>query len=160
MNQIQSMYLELLKKTLIDLHRSALTEYRPARGRKVATLTQPGLAIIKLLEKRDLIVCEKVKFSVDDRMNGKDWPLYAESMIGYKRLSNVQQCVIDVIEKNIPGDLIETGVWRGGMGHGPVGSGHRKLATNSGRGPGAAGLSDSCRCAGQLKKDSVLLRSG
>ena len=80
----------------------------------MATLTQPGLAIIKLLEKRDLIVCEKVKFSVDDRMNGKDWPLYAESMIGYKRLSNVQQCVIDVIEKNIPGDLIETGVWRGG----------------------------------------------
>ncbi len=47
-------------------------------------------------------------------MNGKDWPLYAESMIGYKRLTNVQDCVLDVINRNVEGDLIETGVRRGG----------------------------------------------
>ena len=114
MNQIQSMYLELLKKTLIDLHRSGLTEYRPARGRKLTLLTKPVLSALELLEKRNLIVCERVKFNVEDRMNGKDWPLYAESMIGYKRLSNVQNCAVDVIENNVPGDFIETGVWRGG----------------------------------------------
>ena len=57
---------------------------------------------------------KQINFDPEERMNGKDWPQYAESMIGYKRLSNVQDCVIDVINNKIEGDLIETGVWRGG----------------------------------------------
>jgi len=35
-------------------------------------------------------------------------------MIGNRRLDNVQKCVEDVIAHNVPGDFIETGVWRGG----------------------------------------------
>jgi hypothetical protein len=35
-------------------------------------------------------------------------------MIGIKRLNNVQQCAEDVFANQIPGDFIETGVWRGG----------------------------------------------
>lgn len=35
-------------------------------------------------------------------------------MIGLERLNNIQQCVTDVILNEVPGDLIETGVWRGG----------------------------------------------
>ncbi len=35
-------------------------------------------------------------------------------MIGHARLDNIQTCVTDVLEDNIPGDLIEAGVWRGG----------------------------------------------
>jgi hypothetical protein len=35
-------------------------------------------------------------------------------MVGKRRLDNVQACVEDVLSKNIPGDLMETGVWRGG----------------------------------------------
>ncbi len=35
-------------------------------------------------------------------------------MIGMERLDNLQQCVTDVIHQGVPGDLIETGVWRGG----------------------------------------------
>jgi hypothetical protein len=35
-------------------------------------------------------------------------------MIGLRRLDNLQFCVEEVLSKNIPGDLIETGVWRGG----------------------------------------------
>ena len=108
------MYLELLKKTLIDLHRSGMSEYKPAKGRKLAVLSKPVLAAIKLLEGRSLTVCEKIVFDKEDRINGRDWPLYADSMIGYKRLSNVQECVIDVVNNNVEGDLIETGVWRGG----------------------------------------------
>jgi hypothetical protein len=38
----------------------------------------------------------------------------AHTMIGLKRLDNIQYCVEEVIKNNIPGDLIETGVWRGG----------------------------------------------
>lgn len=35
-------------------------------------------------------------------------------MIGLHRLDNIQQCVTTVLREQIPGDLIETGVWRGG----------------------------------------------
>ena len=35
-------------------------------------------------------------------------------MIGLKRLDNVRACVERVIEDGVPGDFIETGVWRGG----------------------------------------------
>jgi O-methyltransferase len=45
---------------------------------------------------------------------GQDWPEDAETMIGRRRLDNLEQCVRTVVEQGIPGDLIETGVWRGG----------------------------------------------
>jgi macrocin-O-methyltransferase TylF-like protien len=38
----------------------------------------------------------------------------AVSMLPSARLDNVQQCVEHVITQNVPGDVIETGVWRGG----------------------------------------------
>ena len=48
------------------------------------------------------------------RLEGRDWPLDAETMVGPHRLDNVEQCVRDVITSGVPGDFIETGVWRGG----------------------------------------------
>ena len=48
------------------------------------------------------------------RKNGRDWPARAHTMIGLKRLNNLQFCVESVINDEIDGDLIETGVWRGG----------------------------------------------
>lgn len=38
----------------------------------------------------------------------------ALTMLPMVRLDNLQACITDVIEKRVPGDLIETGVWRGG----------------------------------------------
>ena len=35
-------------------------------------------------------------------------------MIGTKRLNNIQFCIESVVKNNVPGDFIETGVWRGG----------------------------------------------
>lgn len=48
------------------------------------------------------------------RQYGWDWPMHAHTMIGQKRLENVRTLTECIIENNIPGDLIETGVWRGG----------------------------------------------
>jgi len=46
---------------------------------------------------------------------GREWPPgHALTMIGRKRLDNVHDLVSRVIQDQIPGDLIETGVWRGG----------------------------------------------
>lgn len=38
----------------------------------------------------------------------------AVSMLPIARFNNLQSCVLDVIARGVPGDLIETGVWRGG----------------------------------------------
>jgi O-methyltransferase len=47
-------------------------------------------------------------------MEGHDWPSSAETMIGHKRLDNIQHCIETVLTESVPGDFIETGVWRGG----------------------------------------------
>ena len=49
-----------------------------------------------------------------EREEGRDWPADAETMIGLTRLDNVQACIETVLRDGVPGDLIETGVWRGG----------------------------------------------
>jgi O-methyltransferase len=48
------------------------------------------------------------------RRAGADWPQEGFTMIGEKRLDNIQMCVSDVLANDVPGDFIETGVWRGG----------------------------------------------
>jgi len=53
-------------------------------------------------------------FNLQNRVEGKDWPAQAHTMIGLKRLDNLHFCVEDVLARGVPGDLIETGVWRGG----------------------------------------------
>jgi O-methyltransferase len=50
----------------------------------------------------------------EKRERGDYWPLFAQTMIGRKRLDNVQECVDTILRDGVPGDLIETGVWRGG----------------------------------------------
>lgn len=56
----------------------------------------------------------KGEYSPDNRENGKDWPQKAHTMVGLKRLDNLQFCMESVRKNNVPGDFIETGVWRGG----------------------------------------------
>ena len=53
-------------------------------------------------------------FDLERRIEGRDWPTEAETMIGWHRLTNVQTCVTAVVHDNVPGDLLEAGVWRGG----------------------------------------------
>ncbi len=55
-----------------------------------------------------------VGFDVESRENGTDWPVDAHTMIGLKRIRNIRSILSKVVEDNVPGDFIETGVWRGG----------------------------------------------
>jgi O-methyltransferase len=48
------------------------------------------------------------------REEGRDWPPRGCTMVGLKRLENVQHCIEDALARGVPGDVIETGVWRGG----------------------------------------------
>lgn len=57
---------------------------------------------------------ELLAFDPALREQGQDWPRVAHTMVGRKRLDNLQQCVETALAEGVPGDLIETGVWRGG----------------------------------------------
>ncbi|MFA7243628.1 MAG: TylF/MycF/NovP-related O-methyltransferase [Sulfuricellaceae bacterium] len=44
----------------------------------------------------------------------RNFTFVAHTMVGQARLDNIQQCLDTIIADKIPGDLIETGVWKGG----------------------------------------------
>jgi O-methyltransferase len=54
------------------------------------------------------------QYDPEAREQGRDWPLVAHSMIGNRRMLNLWTLCEDVIARGVPGDFIETGVWRGG----------------------------------------------
>lgn len=103
------LYLDLLKKCLT---RSIFGEkYRslPADNNNLLLKT-----VGKWLANQDLQIVRAAKFDQHAREEGLDWPEEGETMIGLKRLQNLQDCITAVVQQNVPGDLIETGVWRGG----------------------------------------------
>ena len=71
-------------------------------------------ALRKQLESRGVQMMRQILFDREKRENGRDSPSEADTMIGLKRLDNVQECALNVIRNGVPGDFIETGVWRGG----------------------------------------------
>jgi O-methyltransferase len=54
------------------------------------------------------------KYDPNLREHGWDWPSKAVTMVGTKRLRNLRTALESVIQSNIKGDFVETGVWRGG----------------------------------------------
>ena len=54
------------------------------------------------------------QFDPVTRSLGRDWPSQAMTMIGDRRLDNIRQLFLAILAAEVPGDLIETGVWRGG----------------------------------------------
>jgi O-methyltransferase len=70
--------------------------------------------VIGQLRRRSLLLVRRNKFNKEARLDGNDWPCFGFTMIGHRRLDNIEMCFRDIIEKDVPGDLIETGAWRGG----------------------------------------------
>ena len=112
MNELQERYLNLLKKTLIDYNSIGFIEHKPITNKSFKYL--PFNILNKILKLKKFIIAKQIKFSKDEIINGKVWPFRADTMIGLKRLDNIQHCVLDILKNNIDGDFIETGVWRGG----------------------------------------------
>lgn len=52
---------------------------------------------------------------VGDHLNNNLQHLvYAHSMIGRKRMDNLEFCINDLLKNDVPGDFMECGVWQGG----------------------------------------------
>lgn len=88
-------YLELLKLCLCDLGGATTTSV----GRNT-----DGTVIARELEGDQLRL----------RSAGMDWPLHGLTMVGLRRLDDLQACVESVVRDGVDGDLIEAGAWRGG----------------------------------------------
>lgn len=81
--------------------------------KRYLTLLQDCLCGV-IYEDSPLKVLGAEKFDAQLREYGWDWPSVAHTMIGRKRLANVCALTESVLGEGIEGDLIETGVWRGG----------------------------------------------
>lgn len=114
MNSINEKYIDLMKNVLLDMHRLEKGEYVPVSRMTLFGKKKLWGILDKWIKPWNMSVCKEVKFMRDQRINGLDWPVNADSMIGMKRMDNIEYCVKEVVRNNVPGDLIETGVWRGG----------------------------------------------
>jgi len=109
-----TLYLDLLKHVLT---RSVAPEKLQSVARDPAARTQPlHRALCAVLQPLLAVFGLELAraYSEDRRAQGKDWPAEAETMVGLARLQNLQDCLTDVLVRGVPGDVIETGVWRGG----------------------------------------------
>jgi O-methyltransferase len=105
---LQDLYLQLLARSLTHTLYSApdampFASGNPLRRAQARRLRKKGIIQIQVMPDRE-----------QDREQGKDWPLFSQTMVGMKRLESLRSCIETVIADDVPGDLIETGVWRGG----------------------------------------------
>jgi O-methyltransferase len=105
-DDLRELYIELVKKSLTcSLYEgNDGTIYKPAGGWRRALLRPLVPGDVRLIR----------RVGDDQRAEGKDWPALALTMVGAKRLDNLQHCVLTVLKDGVPGDFIETGIWRGG----------------------------------------------
>jgi hypothetical protein len=116
--ELRDLYLDLMKGALTASIYSEPGNFRirPIHLKRTASLLKkiPYYVVNKALSPLRLQVGKTVDFDPSLVEDGTRWPEIAHTMIGMKRLNNLQFCCEDVLKNNIPGDFIETGVWRGG----------------------------------------------
>ncbi len=115
----EQLYLDLLKKTLTRAQVVGAYELHPLRPRGVAGRVYP--LIDSLLASKGFGLVRFATPQVSAYMDtgftnmGQARNEDGETMCGLKQLDNVQFCVTDVLQRKIPGDVIEAGAWRGGI---------------------------------------------
>jgi O-methyltransferase len=118
MAEATELYLDLMKRALVGLLYNEDKSFRPInlsyprRFHKRWALN----FLSQYLARTGKQIAEPVRFDLEKRLQGIDWPppVFGQTMIGMTRLNHLQSCIEDVLRSGTPGDLIETGVWRGG----------------------------------------------
>lgn len=115
----QHLYLDLMKRCLVNIiYPQAEEVLSPATTTGFRGGFARALLRLPSSPQRWASPCDAqgklLPLDTTNRMEGRIWPLVAHTMIGLKRLDNLEFCIEKVITNGVPGDLIETGVWRGG----------------------------------------------
>jgi hypothetical protein len=111
---LRERYCSLLQRSLTRYEMDAETSYTPIEGVGHAVLGPVIQGVQRVLRTKSHAI---VKYGPPDnqvRGEGRDWPMSAETMVGMKRLANLRECLVQVFADDIPGDVLEAGVWRGG----------------------------------------------
>jgi len=107
------LYLDLLKRCLTrTLHEDPYRRIDPMRRTWKRAGYRAYLPLHKALSRAGVELVRVV--GANGRSDGRDVPALAETMVGLERLDNLHACIRGVLEQNVPGDLLEAGVWRGG----------------------------------------------
>ena len=97
------------------MRNSGMLEADYIRRLRAAYLDLMRDSLIGRLNEDPPLPASKVEgYKPDYREQGWDWPSKAPSMIGGLRMENVRRECERVVTENVPGDFVETGVWRGG----------------------------------------------
>lgn len=114
MMRVSSAYITLLKKLLTGYRERSFDEYHRMDRYTVGWKAKPLRWLDKVLGTMGYRIMKRVAVIPEKRFKGHDIPADAYTMIGMNRLNHLEQCINEVIDNNIPGDLVETGSWRGG----------------------------------------------
>lgn len=103
-------YIDVLKKSLIGWSEIGSTKWvrchKGFEGFVNRVLGRIGLAQYQ--------ICKSHTIKLEAKFNGSERFPNGLTMIGLMRLNHLEVCIKDVVKNNVPGDFIETGVWRGG----------------------------------------------
>jgi O-methyltransferase len=120
---LREKYLELLKKSLLnELYlENELRIFCLAEGRiRKKWLSDFGKVDFEKLHHISKYFPRELESFKKNRQEGQLLEVnsrhlvYSDTMIGRKRLENIEFCLKLILEENIPGDVIECGVWKGG----------------------------------------------
>jgi O-methyltransferase len=103
-----ALYLDLLKRTLTGEPNLEVRQDVPRPQRRHTAW------VYDRLRARGLGLHRAKPIDREAFETGLEHPSSALTLIGRRRLDNLQACIEDVLAHDVPGDLIETGVWRGG----------------------------------------------
>lgn len=109
------LYLDLLKQCLTrSIFPERFRPIDPERGTLKRALFEAHRPVRRLLGVGGMELVRRVDVTSLARAEGRDIPADAETMIGRRRLDNLHDCIRAVLADDVPGDLLEAGVWRGG----------------------------------------------
>ena len=110
--RLRGLYLDAVKRSLAGINCRSGSDLVPsgADALLVETPWEPPPARVRL------VLAKEKRIDTDAKLTGDHLqvPADGQTMLGLRRLDQLQQCATTVIEEDVPGDFIEAGVWRGG----------------------------------------------
>lgn len=127
-NGLAARYLALLKKSLLnDLYieneariiqaLAATLNEAPLTFETISGVNVQFLEVLRTIKAEGLTVAlnrNNPDGSITPVPAMRNFTELAHTMIGRRRLDNLQYCIETALAERVPGDLIETGIWRGG----------------------------------------------
>lgn len=102
------LYIDLIKRCVLNI------PYVDAELNPIQPHGKLRTAILSIFKSAHIQLAHQRRGNYERRIAGHDFSDIAHSMLSFRRLDNIQACIETILREDIAGDLIETGVMRGG----------------------------------------------